>query len=760
MNRLSIVIIVAFFATVSYAQKDTTASSIGSWSLSAKGLPVYGYTGPIPFHALDKDGNDARLPEDPYFLLGNYRMALITHASGIFQFLTAERVWARINAVDQPNYGWNDAAIVIKNKKTKKEQKLIGLQSIATDNKLVTKSFGVGFARYAYQLENNISCTRIVSVKPSPQINTGNPSFVVTVVLENKGNKTQELAYYERMLVNFKLNSTQYINKQKQPILYNTKIHIETNNQMAVADILFATNTFLTLPDKDARFVYDQNPPSVFMYSKNSYGKNSSLVSAKNDTLSADINTSLKPGETKTFHIVIGLADSKRFSDIQKQVDDLFLDAEINMPLNGLYANLWKSKLPDFSNEKNEVLRREMLWNAHMVEASAKYSDYYKETFIPQGTVYSYHYGDNISNRDHLQAALPACYTNPPLAKSCIRYVIKHSEVDGEIKRGNTGYGYTPPSLFKESDEQLFFFNTISEYLLITKDFGFLNERVAYYPAEYGKTDVVLNILKKYFVYLRDEVGIGPNGLVRMLNSDWSDSFFHEYSPNVYSGTAESHLNSAMVLSIFPKLIDALHQSGNPETSSFIVALENYRKSIEKSYMKDLGDRKFSARAYLDSNLRFGVDNVCIEPQGYLLQIPNLPTERKKEIYEYLKGKILATEKIGARTREKPLWGGKPEGEDGGIWFSLEYPLLLGVATFDKKEAESMLMKFSFQNYSKQYPEYWVGHWTAADEVNSTLYREGLYAFWVSVPDFRQAFQGYCSHPHTWPLFCYLKLRE
>jgi cellobiose phosphorylase len=82
----------------------------------------------------------------------------------------------------------------------------------------------------------------------------------------------------------------------------------------------------------------------------------------------------------------------------------------------------------------------------------------------------------------------------------------------------------------------LFFFNTISEYLLITKDFDFLKEEVAYYPAEYDKKDAVLNILKKYFIYLRDEVGKGPNGLVRILNSDWSDSFFHKYSPNIYWG--------------------------------------------------------------------------------------------------------------------------------------------------------------------------------------------------------------------------------
>ena len=245
-----------------------------------------------------------------------------------------------------------------------------------------------------------------------------------------------------------------------------------------------------------------------------------------------------------------------------------------------------------------------------------------------------------------------------------------------------------------------------------------------------------------------------------MLNSDWSDSFFHDYSPNIYAGTAESHLNSVVVLAVFPKLIAALRQSGNAQATSFITALTDYHARIEQSYLSDLGDRKFSARAYLSRKLMFGVDNVCLEPQGYLLQIPDLPTQRKKEIYAYVKSKMLTPEKIGMRTRERPLWGRNPDGEDGGIWFSLEYPVLLGVATFDKEEAWSLLMKFSFHNYARHYPDYWVGQWTAADEVNSTLYREGLYAFWVPSPDRKRAFQGYCSHPHTWPLFCYFKLKE
>lgn len=736
-------------AQTSYSQR------YGSWDWTSKGLPMYRYTGALPVTAFDKDGKDANLPEDPYFLLGNYRMTLITHASGIYQFLTAERAWARINASTQTNYGWNDASVSFKDEK---KIALVGMNSIAADA-ATQKHFGVGFARYSYTLDNNVVCTRIISAKPSLKINTGNPSFVVTVMLKNGGTTPQTLSYSERTLVAFTLNSTQYTEKEKRPQLYNSTTSVDNSGQTAVARIGYKPGTLLVQPKKGERFLYDVDPPSVFMHTKGG-GAYKAVVKSTKDTLTSEVTTTVKPGETVSFNIVIGLTKEPGFAAVQKSVTELLAGADATNPTEGLFAAQWKAALPDFSKETNEVLRREMLWNVHFVEASAKYSEYYKETFIPQGSVYSYYFGDNISNRDHLQAALPACYTNPALAKSIMRYVIQHAEEDGEIKRGNLGFGYYPASIYKESDEQLYFFNTLAEYLLITKDYAFLKEQVAYYPAENGKRDAVLTLLKKFFIYLRDEIGVGENGLVKMLNSDWSDSFFHEYSPNKYIWSAESHLNSAMVLAVFPKLVQVLKDSRNPEAAPLITALSDYHRSIETAFMKDLGDRTFAARAYLNKQLRFGLDNVCSEPQSYLLQIPSIPAERKKEMWSYIKSKLLAPEKIGVRTRERQMWKGEPNGEDGGIWFALEYPLLLGVASFDKEEAKAMLLKFSFQNFTDQYPDYWVGQWTAADEVNSTMHKEGLYSFWVPSQDRKRAFQGWCSHPHAWPLFCYFKLKE
>lgn len=722
---------------------------IGQWKESDCGLPCYQYKGKLPFVQVDNNGNDSYLPEDPYFLLGNYKFTLITHVSGIFQLINAKRVWARANFNEsQPNYGDNGAYLVVNGRKNN----LIGVNSISADPQKTDRIFGVGFASYEYDLGNGLICTRTLSVAPSTNINSGNPAIIFRIVLKNNGEKSVNAEYVEYMPVNYVPMYDQLNDKDKRCIRYSSKVTIDEEKEIARCDLFAVANRYMTTPQRSQSNLHDFYPPKLYIQSVKGKG---SVNKSSNDTLEYRSSMKLQAGRSSEHIFVMGFYDETFISPDIQTCD--ILDMANLENSDGVFAGMWKQLLPDFSDEKDDVMKREMIWNAHMIEASSKYSEYFNETFIPQGSVYSYHEGSNIANRDHLQAALGACYYNPSLTKSCLRYVMKQSERNGEIKRGNYGFGYSPASIYHESDEQLYMFNTVSEYLMITKDYSFLNELVEYYPSESGHKIKVIELLSNYFTYLRDEIGKGPNGLIKLLNSDWADSFLHRYSPNVYVWTAESHLNTTMALAVLPKFINVLRESGRNDVGDLISAIETYLTELDCAFMKDFGNRKFAARSYLADNLRFGVDNVCIEPQAYLLQIPTFSNERKKEIYDYVKERISAPEKIGVRNRERPLWDPKG-GEDCGIWYSLEYPFLLGVATFDKTEAKNLLKKYSFDNFSNNYPQYWVGQWTAPDEINSTFYREGLYSFWIPIDNYRYGFQGYCSHPHTWPLYCYYKL--
>lgn len=686
----------------------------GGWGEDANGLPYYEYTGGVPFEAVDGKGNPTELPQDPYFLLGNYHIGLVTHAGGMYEILTAERGWARLNAdSSRPDYG-------------------TVLSSLGKPSRMQS---GVGFSSWDYRLPDGVDCRRVLSVRPSAAVNEGAPAFCVDVTFSNGTDGVRAVSFFEAIPVNY---SPMYSQMQAEPVL-GYEVSTSSDGILARASIQAVSLKFTPVFKPSEATPLDFYPPSFYLQKAGSAGD----VYASGDTLGFRASLELGPGESRTVSFVGGLGDPVPG----------FLDTAGPSPF-GRFSHLWKDAVPDFSGEADPVLRREMAWHAHFLEASAKYGAYYGETFIPQGSVYSYHYGDNIAARDLLQALLPAVYTHPELAKSALRHALMHTHPDGEIERGDTGYGYVVPTIYQESDPQLYVFMAVGEYLRVTGDYGFLQEKVALSPAEFGREDTVSGVLGRHFAYLRDVIGTGEHGLVRLLNSDWSDSFLHRYSPNAVIWDAESHLNSAMAAAVLPGFARQLKLGGQDELAE---AVQEYSEAVTAAYLKELEGRPFSPRAYLAHKV-FGDDVVCIEPHSYLFGIESLAPERKKEVYDYIHPRL--ADGWGLRTRERSLWGGIPEGEDGGVWFALEYPLILGVATFDTAEAWRLLKAFTFDNFAKRHPAYWIGHWTAPDELNSSLSRDGLYAFWTGMPDYRQCFQGWCSHPHTWPLFCYYKLKD
>lgn len=725
---------------------------IGAWEWDEHQLPRYRYTGGYPVTAKDKAGRDAVLPEDPCFILGNYRMTLFAHASGTWELITGERGWARLNHGGK-NQGWSQTEI----------------QADGKAGSLSDSVFGVGYASYTYTCPGQVTVKKVLSVQPSREIHQGNSAFLVTMTAKNHGGNPVVVNCREALSANYRMMNDQEEEpgSERQRMSYENRLRTEESTQTAAADILCRPVKLMALPKGESqRFTHDCYPPTLFMkavVSQACASKAEARKSERGDLLCGEFEITLEPGEEKMIRLVVGFTYEKNDEAIGRLVEDMLSQERENKD-GGAYSHLWCRALPDLQQESDEVFRCEMLWNAYVLEAMATYSRYFKETYIPQGSVYAYHLGQNASNRDHLQHSLPMIYSNPKLAKSCIRYAMKHTLDDGEIKRQNIGYGYCDPGVYMESDPQLYMFLAVGEYLRVTKDYDFLKESVTYYQAEHEQEDTVLCVLVKHFIYLRDMVGRGSHGLVKMLNSDWSDSFFHPYSPNIYLHFAESHMNTTMALAVIPPLAEGLRQyverGGEDQDMAecLIHELNQYRRELYEAFIKDMEGKSFVPRCYIgqydEPHLMFGVDRLCLEAQPFALLMEDFPVERKRQLYAEIRKRVLDMEKSGARTREIPLWSEGGQGEDGGIWFSHQGTLMAGIATFDKEEAVKLMKKLTFHHYAEMYPEYWVGHWTFADSLESTLSdREGLYHFWTP-----GAFQPFCAHAHAWMLYCYYRV--
>lgn len=575
------------------------------------------------------------------------------------------------------------------------------------------------------------------------------------------------MRFNETALANYA--STQFQRQASKPISFTNSYTLVEEDGIIMSEFKGSSSDPLMISAKEEMSMYDTYPPALFI---KFFGKGT--VAHENNSLVASKEIILKPGCGETINLAIGYTFDPDITTINKMVAPLEVQADFVLKskkdgIRSPFGEQWLNVLPNFPLEKDENLRQELLWHAYNLEAMATYSQFYDETKISQGTIYDYYWGQHASARDNFQHALPLVYYNPELAKSVMRYMAKRTTPVGEIELIEYGNGYAEGMVYHASDQQLFFFLLLSEYLRVTNDYNFLSEPIEFFPASGGKKGTMMDVTEQCFRYLRYNVGVGAHGLVRLLNSDWNDNVFVAKSAayNNVIFTGESLMNTTMALSILQNLIPSIEKYAtirneiSAQVNKVAESMKGYRKAVFDAFMKDLGDRTFARRMYFDGQ-SIGDENMFLEPQAYMLQIKELPIERKQALYDEMQKRIYAGEKLGARQQQTPEFEayGLENGsrENGGFWYSLNGPAIVGVNSFNKDEAWKLFRNMTFNNYARQFPQYWTSYWSASDNVESSLMgpQEGL-------PDQSldyYAIPVYCAHPHAYLLYCYYILNE
>lgn len=750
---------------------------LGHWLADEFDLPCFQYTDRLPFSAHTASGEKVKLPADPWFLLGNYRLTLFAHVSGEYELITGERAWGRLNQGDGPNTGASGAQLELLGDRPQLFS-LTGIDSLAADPAKCQRVFGCGFARYEYQTDA-WKCVRTLAVKPSDRPNEGESAMLLTVTVSNRTDHPQKFAYTEMVDAHYEMMQQQRQPADQRKIRYTNTVLTDATRHIIKADISGNTDDPLEFPTKNTISTFDGYPPSLFVLSPATGlpARLSSLRQGNRDTLSAHFEFTVEPGQQKSFELIIGYSFEESFDAIAAigarlqaypQVTPRTA-AERSFLSQAAYGPAWRATLPRLDGESDPGLRDEMVWHSYNLEAMATYSAFYGETEIPQGTIYDYDWGLHASARDHFQHALPLCYSNPALARSVLKYTMKRMTPWGEIRLMESGYGVCANGAYLTSDQQLYYFQLLSEYLRITKDYAFLLEEVPWYPVQKMPSRNSLTTVEQCFRFLRDEIGVGSHGLVRLMNSDWNDSVFYivkqPYNRVLYSG--ESHMNSAMAISILGTLIsqlDAVAQqpafaAHQRQLQTLTASMKLYRSNVLAAFCHDLGERLFPRRMYFAGET-YGEDNMYLEPQGYTLQIPELDLTKKQALYAELKARLLTGEKLGAREQQTPQFEDeafdKGSRENGGFWYSLNVPVVVGLASFDRPEAWRYLKKMTFAHYAETFPQYWTSYWSASDNIESSLIPfEGL-------PDQTWNYSDspvYCAHPHAWLLYGYYFLK-
>ena len=736
------------------------------WSTDSHDLPVCTFTGALPCRAVDREGKAAKIPADPWFLLGNYRTTLFAHVSGEMEWLSGERAWGRLNQGPRPNSGLNRASVKVspdpRTLAAATAQSLIGIDTIAADPARCKRSFGCGHADYHYQLDR-IDVTRRLALAPSRSPQDGVPAVLVTVTLQNTAAIPLSVSYEEGLTARYEMSAQQRQTSEERRARYYGTPHVDAASRTASVVLRGEAEDPDLAPDRDTRSRWELFPPALFLHLLKTPDDILPKTDIRNDGVEVSFTSTvcLEPGATVTLQFVLG-----HTWDIKPEalVADLLsrLDGEADN-----FAAAWSKVLPAFSSESSNELRRELRWHAYVLEAMATYSAATGESRVPQGTIYDYDWGLHASARDHFQHALPLCRTNPALARSVLRHLAARTSPEGFIRLCEIGFAVPMEAPYLTSDQQLFYFQLVGEYLAATGDLGFLLEDAS---SSGSGARTGLDTLEACFRHLRDEIGVGDHGLVRLLNSDWNDAVFYivkaPYNRVLFTG--ESHLNTALALTVLPAILvqldaaasDPRFHSGRERIARLRSSIAGYCTRLEAAFLTDLGERAFPRRMYFAGNA-YGEDNMFLEPQAFALQLASIPPDRKAALYREVQARLFENEKIAARQQQAPEFVDEAfdygSRENGGIWWSLNGPLILGVATFDLEEAWRLFHRTTLAHVATAFPDFWPGLWSSSDNVESSLIpAEGL-------PDQSDCYADqpvYCAHQHAWVLYCYQRLSE
>ncbi len=732
------------------AGKQKQGGNYGKWGHDELGLPVFSLRKTLPNVSKDRTGHPAAYGNDPYFLIGNDALNLFVWASGRFSLLSGTYGWARLNAADAPNQGLNKSTLAIRGH----QYDLIGPEAPVTD-----RTFGIGFARFRYEPTEGTAIERVLACPPGPGEDEA-AGFLTRVTVTNTGDSVANYRYEEFLTACYVLNSKQRQSFRDRPVGYGVLGGVK--GASAQVRFLPVSDDPVHLGMDSVISPYNTCPPEMGVHMIE--GKADIICEAVDDqrlNLGIRGNLSLSAGE----HATLAWWTSFRHPGEKVDLDSICLSSADGTP----FRKEWRSRIPDFSEEADPALRRELQWHVGCLEAMAQRSGVYGETFIPQGCSYDYDLGVVASARDLLQHGLAALVYRPQLARSILRHCMKKMTPTGEIRLMETGGASTSHAFFFTSDQQLFFFFLMAEYLRLTGDDSVLGDLVDYYPpGRMGNSDG-LSRIEQALGFVVHEVETGENGLLRLLCSDWNDCiyFFQKDKayPDIYQH-AESTLNAAMAVYVCGALSNQLSRLSEPDTErterirNLAASLQQLAERQRKGLKVIWQGHSFLPRVLLPDGELWGADDLFLEPQIFALLDPEMSRTDKLALWQRIQSTVLQDEPLGARQRENPPdFDRFPSGnrENGGVWFALNGPLIVALSQFAPGDAWELLRRNTLAHHANTLPDQWPGIWSAPDNLESCLRPT------VGMPDPNYIWSDmplYCAHPHAWVLYAWHKLNN
>lgn len=451
-------------------------------------------------------------------------------------------------------------------------------------------------------------------------------------------------------------------------------------------------NSFSRWPDTSA---FDTAPPE----GPSLYGGDAVLA------LSRTIE--IAPGESRELRHLVGYSDESEITALVER-----FRGEPDAPRD----------LTDFVVPDAPWLWREMAWHAESLFAGSYWNEYAEAHFVDQGSAYSYLQGLSGAHRDFALFTLPMVWLRPELAKEMLRFSLRaQSGADGALPYAHIGHGLQTGAFIhtESSDLDIFLMWAAAEYLNATRDFAFLSDTLPYYPTSDGESGTVLDHLRRAFEHLRDEIGVGPHGLIRAGTGDWNDVLI-AFSPwpNETREFGESALNGALATVALPALADAVEDAD----ADFAAELRAFAEG-QAAVVRELWRDSWLARGYLGHGDEIlGADHLFLDAQAFGVLGGLWTPDQTANLFSAILRHLVAPQTAGARSLWPPMTGPLLDpGSDtnGGTWSAIDGLLAWAWATHDPEGAWEFFLSTTLAAHAEAYPEIWYGIWSGPDSFNA-----------------------------------------
>lgn len=349
-------------------------------------------------------------------------------------------------------------------------------------------------------------------------------------------------------------------------------------------------------------------------------------------------------------------------------------------------------------------LAREMRWHAMYLRSAQLRDSVLGARWVPQGSAYSFVHGLQGAPRDYCLTAIALALVEPEVARDTLRLCLRLVRGDGSIAYAHTGAGrLTSAAVHRApSDLPLFLLWGVSELVLATGDRAFLDEAR---PA-----------LLRAWRWLRDRLGTGPHGLLRVGSGDWNDPIT-AFAPDrrAFHRHGESTFNSAMAVHVLPRAAALLPEAGE-EMRDLAARL---RSALEAAWTGAWWARGFDGRGGA-----IGGDRLFLDANAWCL-IAKIGSEAQRErLVQEIDARCMGPSPIGPTILDRParVRGGMlAPGWDtnGGVWAAISALTAWGLALHDPERAWRCLCSQTLAAHARAHPRLWYGIWSGPDAWSS-----------------------------------------